>query len=128
MPNLQNLKTIRKARKMTQKELADIVGVSESSISQYESGTKSPSFEVALKIAEALDCESADLVTERKGLITLIDEEGKKIPATESDGLSESDSQYLVEKNKRLIDWFRSLPEEKQKAILISQDAPEDLL
>lgn len=32
------------------------------------------------------------------------------------------------EKDKRLIQWFRSLPPEKQKAILISQDAPEDLI
>lgn len=31
-------------------------------------------------------------------------------------------------KDERLISWFRSLPEEKQKAILIAQDAPEDLL
>lgn len=34
----------------------------------------------------------------------------------------------LNEKDKRLISWFRSLPLEKQKAILISQDAPEDLI
>ena len=31
-------------------------------------------------------------------------------------------------KDQRLIDWFRSLPEEKQKAILISQDGPEDVV
>ena len=43
-----------------------------------------------------------------------------KTPATESDGLSEKDL--------RLIRWFRSLPEEKQKAILVSQDAPEGLV
>lgn len=33
----------------------------------------------------------------------------------------------LSEKDRRLIDWFRSLPPEKQKAILISQDAPEGI-
>ena len=33
----------------------------------------------------------------------------------------------LSEKDIRFIRWFRSLPPEKQKAILISQDAPEDL-
>lgn len=32
----------------------------------------------------------------------------------------------LSKKDKRLIDWFRSLPPEKQKAILIAQDGPED--
>ena len=39
-----------------------------------------------------------------------------------------SDSEGLLEKDQRLIDWFRSLPEEKQKAILISQDGPEDVV
>lgn len=34
----------------------------------------------------------------------------------------------LSEKNQRLIAWFRSLPEEKQKAILILQGGPEDAL
>ena len=34
----------------------------------------------------------------------------------------------LTEKDVALIKWFRSLPEEKLRAILISQDAPEELL
>ena len=34
----------------------------------------------------------------------------------------------LSMKDQRLVSWFRSLPEEKQKAILISQDAPRGLL
>lgn len=37
------------------------------------------------------------------------------------------DGGELSEKDIRLIQWFRSLPPEKQKAILISQDAPKDL-
>lgn len=32
----------------------------------------------------------------------------------------------LNEKDARLIKWFRSLPPEKQRAILIAQDGPED--
>lgn len=32
----------------------------------------------------------------------------------------------LSEKDVRLIQWFRSLPLEKQKAILIAQDGPAD--
>lgn len=34
----------------------------------------------------------------------------------------------VAEKNDRLIRWFRSLPVEKQRAILISQDAPAEVL
>lgn len=34
----------------------------------------------------------------------------------------------VSEKDIRLLNWFRSLPVEKQRAILVSQDAPEDVL
>lgn len=114
---MRNLRKIRKLRGLKQKQLADMVGVSESAISQYESGTKFPSFEVALKLAEALDCESADLISERDVLF----EKNKPVIGSD-DRLND-----ISEKDKRLIEWFRSLSEEKQKAILISQDAPKDL-
>lgn len=82
MPNLINLRKIRKACGLTQKELAEKVDVSESFISQCESGNKSPSLEVALKIAEVLNVETADLVTERTGLLDAIvnKKEQKKEP------------------------------------------------
>lgn len=44
----------------------------------------------------------------------------KEKPTAQGDG--------LTEKDVALIKWFRSLPEEKLRAILISQDAPEELL
>lgn len=49
------------------------------------------------------------------------DDPTRKEPATTNgDGLSDKDL--------RLIEWFRSLPQEKQKAILVAQDAPEGLV
>lgn len=44
----------------------------------------------------------------------------KEKPTAQGDG--------LTEKDVALIKWFRSLPEEKLRAILVSQDAPEELL
>lgn len=46
----------------------------------------------------------------------------KKAPGQEAEGGS------LTEKDLALIRWFRALPEDKQKAILVAQDAPESLL
>lgn len=117
---MENLKKFRKAKGLKQKELADMVGVSESSISQYENGKKTPSFEIALKLAEALDCESADLVSKRGNVIQ---EDNKKTATANGDG-----NNPISEKDRRFIQWFHSLPPEKQKAILISQDAPKELL
>ena len=44
----------------------------------------------------------------------------QKKAIAQSDGLSKYDSALLT--------WFHSLPEEKRRAILISQDAPKELL
>ena len=116
---MENLKKFRKAKGLNQDQLAEIVGVSASAISQYENGKKTPSFETALKLAEALDCESADLVSKRENVYPV---ENKKTATEVGDG------EYSVSvKDLRFIQWFHSLSPEKQKAILISQDAPEDL-
>ena len=63
-----NIRQIRKARGLTQKQLADIIDVSESIISQYENGRKSPSNETLLKLGEALDCSVSDILDDRKAL------------------------------------------------------------
>lgn len=63
-----NIRQIRKARGLTQKQLADMIDVSESIISQYENGKKSPSNETLLKLGEALDCSVSDILDDRKAL------------------------------------------------------------
>ena len=61
-----NLKKLRKAKGMTQKELGALCDISESMVSNLESGKKSPSFETLLKLAEALDCSVADILGEER--------------------------------------------------------------
>ena len=51
------------------------------------------------------------------------DTEDEKKPTAQGDGLSE-----FTEKEAAILKWFRSLPEEKRRAILIAQDAPKELL
>jgi transcriptional regulator with XRE-family HTH domain len=45
------LKSLRKNRGMTQKDLADILGVQKSTISQYETNVNSPSDEIKILMA-----------------------------------------------------------------------------
>ena len=52
---MDKLRTLRKQRGMTAKELANLVGVSEVSITQYENGNRSPRRKVLESLAEALD-------------------------------------------------------------------------
>ena len=81
---MENLKRLRKAKGLTQKELGDLCDVSESMIGLVENGNRKPSFELLLKLGEALDCSVDDLMR------------GEKNPALdEEDGLSEA-QRYLL--------------------------------
>ena len=56
-----NLKEIRTKKKLSQKELADMVGVSRNKISSIETGQYSPTAKLALTIAIALDKKFEDI-------------------------------------------------------------------
>ena len=90
---------------LTNYRLAKMANVHQTTISNLLNG-KNPQIETERKIRDAISEICSNLP------------EQKEKPAPDWDGLSGKD--------KRLIEWFRSLPLEKQKAILISQDGPTD--
>ena len=47
----------RKSRGLSQKELAELTGTTQSAIARLESGGRPPRIDTLLRIAEALDCE-----------------------------------------------------------------------
>lgn len=55
------LKRIRKARKLSQADLAEMTGLSQGMISKIERGTGNPTLEAMIKIAEALKVHPAVL-------------------------------------------------------------------
>ena len=60
--NCENLIELRTAKGMTQKELAEHVGVSHVMISYYENGWKEPSISVLRRLTEVLGCTSDALI------------------------------------------------------------------
>ena len=48
----ENLKIAREKKNMTQKEIADIIGVAKSTYSLYESGNREPNVQTIKKIAD----------------------------------------------------------------------------
>lgn len=103
------VRELREAKGMQQKELAIDLRVSQPTISDWESGRKVPSARSTQKLADYFGV-TIDYLLGR-------DDAEKILPAQSGE---------LSEKDIRLIEWFRSLPQEKQKAILIAQDGPED--
>lgn len=71
---MENLKKIRKQRGLTMKELGNLTGVSESMIQMIEAGKRSPSFELLLKLGEALECSVDELLDIKREPMTYNDE------------------------------------------------------
>jgi putative transcriptional regulator len=56
-----NLKSIRNEKKLSQQQLADMVGVSRNTISSIETGQFNPTAKLALVLCIALECKFEDL-------------------------------------------------------------------
>lgn len=57
----ENIKSLRKQRNMTQKQLAAQTGLAVITIQQYEAGKYVPKIEALKKIAAALECQISDI-------------------------------------------------------------------
>lgn len=95
------LRDIRKSRKLTMKQLGKMVGVSEAAIGYYETEKRTISYEMLLKLSEALDCSISDIV------------QGEKNPATKGDGNEEPDNSIT-----RLITAVQQLTEQEAEFLL----------
>lgn len=84
------LRELRKEKGLTMKELGEIIGVAESTISQYETEKREPDFETLLKLSEFFDVSTNYMLTG-----TIYTGEQKETPSQVSadDGLNE----YLEE-------------------------------
>ncbi|MBO4293317.1 MAG: Fic family protein [Clostridia bacterium] len=60
------IKSYRESKKMTQNEVADIIGVSSATISKYEKGTLEPNIESLKKLSELFEISVDDLINEEE--------------------------------------------------------------
>lgn len=90
-------------------DLSRAIGVSSGVYSQWCNGTTNPSKKNLAKIADFL-----------KVTVNYLLSGEEKTATPKGSGMSEKDV--------KLLEWFRSLPPETQKAILYDADAPEGLV
>lgn len=58
----ESIKNIRKSKGITQKELAERIGITDSAITKYEKGDREPGWETLYKIADVLEVSINDLL------------------------------------------------------------------
>lgn len=97
MPTIgDNLKKIRKSKKMTQKELSERSGVSQSGISEIEKFVNHPSTATLILLANGLGCSVADIL----------------------DGTQKETADDDSDLEEQMIRYFRALPSLQQKKAL----------
>lgn len=111
---------VEKAKKIAKKKgiafthISTELGKSRGYLSEMLASERDLSENMLADVASLLGVTVADLTG---------DFENEKKLTAQGDGLSE-----FTEKEAAILKWFRSLPEEKRRAILIAQDAPKELL
>lgn len=91
----EKLKKLRNSRKMTQRDLAQLLGVSKSVISYYESGDRSPSYDTLVRLARIFHTSTdylLDLTEQRSLDISGLSEEDIQVLMTVSDALKRKNS------------------------------------
>ena len=59
-----NIKTLRNKKKLTQNELANLLGVTKSVISAYENETRTPSLEIIVALANVFEIDPGQLLAD----------------------------------------------------------------
>lgn len=113
MLNGKRLKELRKAKKLSQTELGEILGVSKSSICCYENGTRNPSLESIIDLMHLFGV-SADYLLGTDNLIKVAENEEVQFQT-----LSKEEVMFLEELRKNKFVYDILLDDPKRGAELI---------
>lgn len=110
---MQQLSILRKSKGLTQKEIAEHIGVSRQAYANYESGNREPDFKTLLKLAEYLDVSTDYLLGET-------DEIKEKAPAEVSEedlkvALFGGDREVSEEMWNEVLDYAKYLKQKYDK-------------
>lgn len=104
----QNIKKYRKLKKLTQRQLGELVNKSDNTISNYEKGKITPSQDALFALSEVLNVSVDDLFPERESTNSIHDLKGSL------DSLSVNEMMYL----KKMMTYIDSLDENERKKLL----------
>ena len=99
---MDNIRYIREGKHISQRQLADAVGTSQSAIAAYENGQKTPKLETLSRIADALDTSVLSLLPSEIS-------EGSIIPSLEDRELLEAVSDLNSAGRKKVREYAADL-------------------
>jgi len=95
---------LRMAKCLTQKELADMIGMQQSTIARFEAGSVAPSLNSVKRLAEALECDIGALA---------------EYPVP----VQEDQRQFLMPDEARMVDLFRACNMQQKRILMETAEA-----
>ena len=93
----EKLKLMRKKAGLTQKEVADKLGITYQSYGQYERGLRNPKYESIQKIASALNCDISEVLTPDEEREMIIDELVENLLSKEKNTQTKEETKQLTD-------------------------------
>lgn len=99
----EKIKELRIKKRLTQQELADKIGVSYTTISLYESGSRKPSFKALNKLAKVFEVNEAYFFEEENNSTDNLNQK-IKIASRNMESLSEENFELVNSLIKQMLD------------------------
>ena len=110
---MKNLKLLRKQHNLSQKEIGNIFHASQNTVSQWENGTRKPSYDIIQEIADYFDV-SVDYLLGRQEQLPELNSKDKR----EIQEILDDTEQQLVSQDGLMFDGVPATDEDVQKIIM----------
>ena len=113
---MKNLKLLRKQHNLSQKETGNIFHASQNTVSQWENGTRKPSYDIIQEIADYFDV-SVDYLLGRQEQLPELNSKDKR----EIQEILDDTEQQLLSQDGLMFDGSPATEEDVQKIIMAMQ-------
>ena len=110
---MKNLKLLRKQHNLSQKEIGNIFHASQNTVSQWENGTRKPSYDIIQEIADYFDV-SVDYLLGRQEQLPELNSKDKR----EIQEILDDTEQQLLSQDGLMFDGSPATDEDVQKIIM----------
>lgn len=110
---MKNLKLLRKQHNLSQKEIGNIFHASQNTVSQWENGTRKPSYDIIQEIADYFDV-SVDYLLGRQEQLPELNSKDKR----EIQEILDDTEQQLLSQDGLMFDGSPATDEDVQKIII----------
>lgn len=110
---MKNLKLLRKQHNLSQKEIGNIFHASQNTVSQWENGTRKPSYDIIQEIADYFDV-SVDYLLGRQEQLPELNNKDKR----EIQEILDDTEQQLLSQDGLMFDGSPATEEDVQKIIM----------